>query len=312
MAKYLVTGGAGFIGSAIVRRLAADGHKVAVIDNLSTGSRDNLREVAGAITLVAGDILDRKALAKAMAGVDFVLHQAAIASVPASIANPQDTTRVNIDGTVAVLWEAKRAGVKRVVFASSCNVYGNHPAPLHQEDMPLDLFSAYGVSKYAGELYCQMFARAYGLPTVSLRYFNVYGPRQNPKAQYALVIPKFITAMLGGEKPVIFGDGSQVRDYVFIDDVVQANLLACKSAKADGKIINIGSGVGSSVNELVAKINTALGTSITAIHTKPRAGDPQSLCADTSRAKRLLGFAPKTTLDKGIRRTAEWYKLHAS
>ncbi len=242
MSLYLVTGGAGFIGSNIVERLVRQGERVRVLDNLSTGKRENLVSWLDRLELIEGDIRDVETVHGAMAGVDYVLHQAALPSVPRSVADPLASHQVNATGTLNVLPAARDAGVKRLVYASSSSVYGDSPTLPKQEEMPTNPISPYAVSKLAGENYCRVFFRVYGLETVCLRYFNVFGPRQDPTSQYAAVIPRFITAMLDGRRPVIYGDGRQSRDFTYIENVVEANLLACQAKDVAGEVLNIACG----------------------------------------------------------------------
>jgi nucleoside-diphosphate-sugar epimerase len=278
---------------------------VRALDNLSTGKRENLRSFGDSVEFVQGDVGDPQVLAQALREVDYVIHQAALPSVPRSIENPIASNEANIDATLQLLVAARDANVKRVVFASSSSVYGDTPTLPKHEEMPTRPLSPYAVSKLAGEDYCRVFTHVYGLPTVALRYFNVFGPRQDPKSQYAAVIPAFIAAILRGDSPTIYGDGQQSRDFTYVGNVVQANLLACRSDRAVGTSLNIACGVRTSLLELVAAINNALGTDIQPRHDPPRAGDIKDSLADITRARELLGFTPEIDFATGLRRTID-------
>ena len=329
VARYLVTGGAGFIGSHIVDGLVARGDAVAVLDNLSTGKLDNLAASQGQITFIEGDLRDAETVRRACDGVEYVLHHGALASVPWSVKDPITSNEVNASGTLNVLVAAREAGVRRVVYAASSAVYGETPPVATREDTPAGPLSPYAVSKHVGELYCQVFWRLYGLETVSLRYFNVFGPRQDPTSEYAAVIPKFITALQRGQAPVIFGDGEQTRDFVYVGNVVQANLLACEAPSqepgscatasrarpgpgsgfpAAGQVINIAGGRRISLNELVAVIQRAIGVEIAPVYKAPRPGDIRHSFADISRAREMLGYEVSVPLDEGLARTAAWLR----
>ncbi|GAW93295.1 hypothetical protein KKC1_24320 [Calderihabitans maritimus] len=306
--KYLVTGGAGFIGSHIVEALLREGFFVRVLDNFSTGSVANLRHCREDVELIVGDVRDLATVQKAVRGMDFVLHQAALPSVPRSVANPRESNDNNVTGTLNVLVAAREAGVRRVIYASSSSVYGETPQLPKEESMqPLPL-SPYAVSKYTGELYCRVFYTLYGLETISLRYFNVFGPRQNPDSQYAPVIPKFVTAMLEDRSPVIFGDGLQSRDFTYIDNVVKANLLACRAKKTAGEAVNIACGMQINLNQVVAELNRLLGKNIPAIYSEPRPGDVKHSYADISRACELLNYRPETSFRQGLEYTVQWFR----
>lgn len=305
---YLVTGGAGFIGSHLVYHLVEQGHEVRILDNLSTGKRSNLPEKTDRLSFVEGDIRDSATLNQIMTGVDYVLHQAALPSVPRSIKDPLSTNDVNINGTLRVFLAAKETGVKRVVYAASSSVYGDTPVLPKVESMAPMPKSPYAVTKLAGELYGQVFYDVYGLETIGLRYFNVFGPRQDPSSQYSAVIPKFITALMRGEAPVIYGDGEQSRDFTYVANVVAANLLACTAPNAAGKVFNIACGARTTLNELVNLLNALLGTSILPVHSKPRSGDVKHSLADISAAKEILGYMPQIDIREGLKRTVEWYK----
>ncbi len=309
--SYLVTGGAGFIGSHIAENLLRAGQRVRIIDNLLTGQRENLahlQALEGDLQLVIGDINDSDTLRKLMHGVDFVLHQAALPSVPRSLADPLETHLHCLTGTLNVLLAARDCGVRRVVYAASSSAYGDQPGAAKHENMRPDPISPYGVAKLAGEYYAAAFTHSFGLETVALRYFNVFGPRQDPASEYAAVIPKFITRMLAGEKPRIYGDGSQSRDFTYIDNVVRGNLLACTAAGAAGASINLATGGRVTLNALVAELNAALGTDLPPIHTAERPGDIKHSRADVTKARDLLGYAPVVDFAEGLRRTVAWYR----
>ncbi len=308
MSKYLVTGGAGFIGSNIAEALVQRGDTVRVLDNLSTGFTHNLD--AFDVELVEGDITDAATVARAMEGIDFVFHQAALASVPRSVKDPLATNDACVTGTVNVLHEAKKAGVKRVVYAASSSAYGDQPFMSKREsDLPAPL-SPYAVAKLAGEYYCHAFWQTYGLETVCIRYFNVFGPRQDPGSPYSAVIPLFITALLEGRRPVIYGDGEQTRDFTFIKNVVHGNLLAA-SAKAEdvaGKTFNVANGKSISLNQMLSQLNTLLGTDVQPVFEDARVGDVRDSLADISNARQFLGYEPVVTFDDGLKQSIEFYK----
>ncbi|GAB4455461.1 MAG: SDR family oxidoreductase [Anaerolineae bacterium] len=305
---YLVTGGAGFIGSHLVEALVEAGAVVRVLDDFSTGNRANLAAVRDRITLIEGDITDLETVRKAVDGVDFVLHQAALPSVPRSVADPLASNASNVNGTLNVLVAARDAGVRRVVYAASSSAYGDIASEYKREDMPSDPRSPYAVAKLAGEHYCRAFFLTYGLETVALRYFNVFGPRQDPKSQYAAVIPIFITAMLKNQPPPIEGDGEQSRDFTYVSNVVEANLLACSAPAAAGEVFNIACGGRFSINGLVDTLNRLMGTDIAPVHVAPRPGDVRHSRADISKAERLLGYRPGVDFAEGLARTLDWYR----
>jgi nucleoside-diphosphate-sugar epimerase len=305
---YLVTGGAGFIGSNIVRRLLAEGEKIRVFDDFSTGKRDNLVGLSK-VEIAEGSLADPLAVKKALEGIQYVFHQGAIPSVPRSIDDPVRSDEANITGTLNLLVAARDAAVRRVVFAASSSAYGDAETLPKVENMPANPLSPYAITKYTGELYANVFASIYGLPTVSLRYFNIFGPYQDPASDYAAVIPKFIIKMLRGEAPVIYGDGEQSRDFTYIDNAVGANLLACQSEKVGwGEVINIACGQRYTLNELVGELNAILGTNIEPVYTDPQPGDVKHSLADISKAKELLGYEVKVDFKEGLRRTVEWFK----
>ncbi len=310
MAHYLVTGAAGFIGSALVRALLDRGEQVRGLDNFETGKREHIREVAGRIDFREADILDIEAVRSACQGVDYLLHEAAIASVPRSMVNPARSNAANVDGTLNVLMAARDAGVKRVVYAASSSAYGDTPTLPKQEGMPPNPISPYAVSKLAGELYMTSFYRVYGLPTVSLRYFNVFGPRQDANSQYSAVLAKFITGMLLGDKPTIHGDGEQSRDFTYIDNVVAANFLAVTRPESQvaGQTFNIATGHRFTLNETFAILKELTGYSGEAAYAPPRVGDVKHSLADVSRAEAQLGYRPQVDFREGLRRTVAWYR----
>jgi nucleoside-diphosphate-sugar epimerase len=314
MAVYLVTGGAGFIGSHLVEALVKRGETVRVIDNFSTGSPANLAPHADKITLFEADIRHLEALRPALAGVDYVLHQAAIPSVPRSVADPLLTHEACATGTLNLLIAARDAGVKRFVYAASSSAYGDIDGEYKVETMPPHPLSPYAVAKLIGEQYCAVFNHIYGLPTVALRYFNVFGPRQDPNSPYSAVIPLFATRMLRGEAPLIYGDGLQSRDFTFIDNVVHGNLLACHAdpARVGGEVLNLACGDSISLLDLVNALNALLGTHITPSFAEPRPGDVKHSRADSSKAGRLLGFEQQVPFHEGLARTVAWFKTQYS
>jgi UDP-glucose 4-epimerase len=308
MRSFLVTGGAGFIGSHIVEALVNRGDRVRVLDNFSTGHRGNLAGVARSVEIVEGDVTDAAKVAQAVRGVDCVFHQAALASVPRSIESPLDTHAACVTGTLIVLDAARRAGVRRVVYAASSSAYGDQPTSSKREtDLPGPL-SPYAAAKLAGELYCQAFFHSYGLETVGIRYFNVFGPRQDPDSPYSAVIPLFITAMLAGKQPVIYGDGQQSRDFTYVANVVHANLLAADAEAAGGEMFNVANGRATTLLELIAELNRLLGTDIRPNHAAPRVGDVRDSLADISKARRLLGYEPQVDFRAGLERSIEYYR----
>ncbi|MFH1369621.1 MAG: SDR family oxidoreductase [Elusimicrobiota bacterium] len=304
--RFLVTGGAGFIGSNITETLLKRGHKVRVLDNFSTGNINNLKPFLKKIELVKGDILREADLKKAMKGVDFVMHQAALRSVPRSVDDPGSTNEVNVEGTLKLLLAAKHAGVKRVVYASSSSVYGDSKFIPQKETHRTSPISPYAVSKLAAENYCSVFAKTYGLQTVSLRYFNVFGPNQDPKSKYAAVIPKFIRSAIKGENIIVHGDGNQSRDFTYIDNVVRANILAVLTPGISGEIFNIACGSSCSVMDIIRALRRITGKQIKVIHTPPRPGDVRKTKADISKAKRLLKYRPAVGFDEGMLKTYNW------
>src|SRR5580704_15346408 len=312
MPTYLITGVAGFIGSALARAVLAQGDQVRGIDNLSTGKRENLAEIRDHIDLREADLLDISAVREACSGVDYILHQAAIPSVPRSVKDPLGSNRANVDATVNVLVAARDAKVKRVVYAASSSAYGDTPTLPKQEDMKPNPISPYAVAKLASELYLTSFYRCYGLETVSLRYFNVFGPRQDPTSPYSGVLAKFITQMLSGEQPTIFGDGKQSRDFTYIENVVRANLLACRAeaSKVAGRVINVATGRRTDLYQTFLILKKLIGYSGDVKYGPERAGDVKHSLADISRAEQFLGYQPTVNFEEGLSRTVEWYRSH--
>lgn len=307
MKRYLVTGGAGFIGSHIAEELMERGHKVRIVDNFLTGKRENIASFLDKIELIEGDIRDFNLCKRASDGVDFVLHQAALPSVPRSIEDPLMTNEINIKGTLNLLLASRDAGVKKFVFASSSSVYGDDqrlPKKEGEEGAPL---SPYAISKLVGEMYCQVFSQIYSLSTVCLRYFNIFGPRQDPYSQYSAVIPNFINKMVKGESPTIFGDGEQSRDFTYVANVVEANKLAVEAKDVSGEILNIACGERTTVNSLVIEINQILKRDIKAIYDKSRPGDVMHSYADISRAENVLKYKPLVSFTEGLKRTIHKY-----
>ena len=310
MATYLITGIAGFIGSSLARAVLAQGDKVRGVDNFATGRRENLEEILERIDFRQADLLDLDAMKAACQGVDYVLHQAAIPSVPKSVLDPLGSNQANVDGTVNVLVAARDAKVKRVVYAASSSAYGETPTLPKQEGMTPSPISPYAVAKLASEYYMISFYRCYGLETVCLRYFNVFGPRQDPTSQYSGVLAKFITLMLRGEQPTIFGDGSQSRDFTYIDNVVSGNLLACRApaGQAAGQVFNVATGSRIDLNETFEALKKLTGYSGTVKYAPERSGDIKHSLADISRAEKQLGYKPHVKFEDGLRKTVEWYR----
>ena len=310
MAIYLITGIGGFIGSSLARELLRRGEQVRGVDNFSTGKRENLDEIRGQIDVREADILDLEAMHRACAGVDYVLHQAAIPSVPKSVLDPVGSNRANIDGTVNVLVAARDAKVKRVVYAASSSAYGDTPTLPKHENMTPDPISPYAVAKLASERYMISFYRCYGLETVSLRYFNIFGPRQDPSSPYSGVLAKFITLMLQGEQPTIYGDGEQSRDFTYIDNAVQANLLACKSpaAQSAGCVFNVATGRRVTLNQTYELLQSLTGYPGDPLYGPERGGDIKHSLADISAAEQHLGYKPTVTFEEGLQRTVQWYR----
>ena len=308
--KVLVTGGGGFIGSHLVERLVREGHAVRVLDNFATGRRENLVPFLGEVELTEGDIQSYERAHTAVRGVEAVFHQAALPSVPRSMQDPLTSNASNVIGTLNLLLAARDSGVRRVIFASSSSVYGaDATLPKHEELMPLPI-SPYGASKLAAESYCRAFWEVYELQTVALRYFNVFGPRQDPLSQYAAVIPNFITAALAGTPAVVFGDGEQSRDFTFVSNVVEANLLAIHESNAVGRVLNVAGGQRTSLNELIQELESALGREVEASYESPRPGEVKHSQADVSLARSVLGYEPKVSLREGLAATVAYFEEH--
>lgn len=323
----LVTGGGGFIGSHLVEGLIRRGHRVRVLDNFSTGKPANLaalRDEGGSpvfddkgrpipgrpVELVEGDAADPDVCVRACEGVEIVLHQAAVPSVPKSIHDPVTSHRANINATFHLLMASRDAKVRRFVYAASSSAYGESETLPKIESMPSSPLSPYAVQKLAGENYCRVFAGCYGLETLSMRYFNVFGPRQDPKSQYAAAIPAFITAILRNEPPTIYGDGEQTRDFTYIDNVVAANILAMEAPRTSGEVVNVACGEHVTVNQIIKRINESLGKSVRANHVAPRSGDIKHSWADIALAQRVIGYKPVVPFAEGLKRTIEWYAAH--
>ena len=305
----LVTGGAGFVGSNIAAALASKGARVRIIDNLSTGHAENLEEIGGEIDFVEASVADEDALHRALEDVELVFHEAAIPSVPRSVEDPRSTHVASVDATFQLLLACRERRVRRVIYAGSSSAYGDQPTLPKREDMLPDPLSPYAVAKLVGEYYCQVFTRVYGLETISLRYFNVFGPRQDPSSQYSGVISRFIGALLGDQKPVIYGDGEQSRDFTYVDNVVDANLKAAETSRGIGTTINIANGERISLNQLLSEIKELTGKkNVEAEYQKPRPGDVMHSLADISRARDFLGFEPRVGLREGLQLTIDWWK----
>lgn len=314
MRTFLVTGGAGFIGSHIVEALVTRGDRVRVLDNLSTGHARNLAVFSRDIELIEGDIIDAATVAKAVNGVDCVFHQAALASVPRSVERPLDTHAACVTGTLTVLDQCRKAGVRRLVYAASSSAYGDQPTSSKREtDLPAPI-SPYGAAKYAGESYCKAFTATYGFETVCLRYFNVFGPRQDPDSPYSAVIPLFITALLSGQQPTVYGDGRQSRDFTYVANVVRGNLLAADAdaRQVSGRTLNVANGRSTSLLELIAALNCLLGTNVSPIHAAPRVGDVRESLADITQARKRLGYEPQIGFEEGLRLSIDYYRSLAA
>ena len=308
MAGKLVTGGAGFIGSHLAERLVDLGHEVRVLDNFTTGRRQNIAHLEGRIEVIEGDIRDEATTAKAVAGMDTVFHLAALASVPRSVDDPVTSNDVNVRGSLNMLVASRDAGVRRFVYSSSSSVYGDTPELPKREEMPARPMSPYAVAKLAGEYYTRTFYGLYGLETVCLRYFNVFGPRQDPGSQYAAVVPIFTTRLLEGRGPTIYGDGEQSRDFTYVSSVVDANVLASEKAGAEGGVFNVARGHTITVNELYSRLQGLTGTTVDAVYESSRPGDVKHSFADISQARSVLGFSPEIGLDEGLELTVEWFR----
>ncbi len=308
MALHLVTGGTGFIGSHVAARLIERGDEVRVLDNLSTGLLQNLKEIRDRIDFIEGDLRNSETLERAVQGVECVFHLGALPSVQRSIRFPVEAEAVNAMGTLNVLEAARGADVRRVIYASSSAVYGDTPTLPKQEDQPPNPLSPYAVSKLTGEQYCRIYYKLHGLETVGLRYFNVFGPRQDPGSAYAAVIPRFIHALLNGQSPVVYGDGEQTRDFTFVSNAVDANLLASTAEGAPGRVFNVACSARTSLNELLNLLRKRTGTSLEAVYEAPRPGDVRDSQADVRRAREILGFEPAVDLEQGLGRTVEWFQ----
>ncbi len=307
MANYLVTGGAGFIGSHLVEELVRRGERVRVVDNLSTGKRQNIAHVP-AVDFVEGDLADIEVARRAVQGIDFVLHQAAIPSVPRSVEDPVTSNRANIDASLNILVAARDAKVKRLVYAGSSSAYGNTPTLPKVETMPTAPMSPYALQKLVAEQYCAMFTSLYGLETVTIRYFNVFGPRQDPSSPYSGVISLFISALCDGRQPTIYGDGEHTRDFTYVANVVDGVLRACTADGASGEVINVATGGRVSLNTLFKTIRDEVGANVQPVYAAPRAGDVKDSQADISKARRLLGYEPIVDFKNGLVRTVQWYR----
>lgn len=305
----LVTGGAGFIGSHIVSALIDSGARVRVLDDLSTGHRQNIDEIAGKIDFIEGSVADEQLLSQVLDGVELIFHEAAIPSVPRSVEAPRQSHVASVDGTFSLLLAAREKNVRRVVYAASSSAYGDQPTPRKAEKMAPDPLSPYAVAKLVGEYYCQVFTRVYGLETVSLRYFNVFGPRQDPSSEYSGVVSRFISALLSGKQPVIFGDGEQSRDFTYIDNVVAANLSASEAKEASGRVINVANGLSITLNQLLTELKDLTGNQdVEPEYRDARVGDVRHSLADISLARELLGYESKVDLREGLKRTIDWWK----
>ncbi|MCK6483601.1 MAG: SDR family oxidoreductase [Phycisphaerae bacterium] len=310
MSVYLVTGGAGFIGSHLVERLVEQGRRLRVVDNFLTGKRENIAPFLDRVEFIEGDLRDPEMCRRACTGVSTVFHVAAMPSVPKSVADPVASHDHNVNATFYLLVAARDAGVQRFIYSASSSAYGDTPVLPKAEHMSPDPLSPYAVNKLAGEQYCRAFACVYGLKTVSLRYFNVFGPRQDPMSQYAAAIPAFVTRIMAGVPPIVYGDGEQTRDFTYIDNVVQANLLAAEADGLNGQTLNIACGDRISVNRIIARINELLGKSVRPRYVPPRAGDIKHSWADITLAQRTLGFRPAVSFDDGLQRSIRWYTEH--
>jgi nucleoside-diphosphate-sugar epimerase len=306
--RYMVTGGAGFIGSNTVDELVKRGHSVVVLDDLSSGKEDNLAEVRNKITFMKASITDLEAVRKAVHEAECVIHLAARTSVPRSMKDPIETNRINVDGTLNVLVAARDAKVKRIVFAASSSAYGETPTLPKVESMPPAPISPYGVTKYVGELYAQTFGRCYGLENVALRYFNIFGPRQDPGSPYSGVLSRFAAAFLEDTPPVIYGDGEQSRDFTYVENAVQANLLASEAPNVSGKVFNIGTGSRYTLNQTLELLRGHSGKNLQAQYDPPRDGDIRDSQADITQARELLGYDPQVSFEEGLQRTLDWYR----
>jgi UDP-glucose 4-epimerase len=310
MSKVLVTGGAGFIGSHLTEALLRKGYSVRVLDDFSTGKRENLifDKAYPSLEIIEGDIRDFSTCQKAMKGMEYVFHQAALPSVQRSVEDPETSNAINVGGTLNILLAAKEVGVKRVIYASSSSVYGDTPTLPKHEEMPSNPLSPYALQKYVGEQYCRLFYQLYSLETIALRYFNIFGPKQDPNSLYSAVIPKFIDALLQGRPPIIFGDGEQSRDFTYIENVVQANLLAMSAEHLHGEAINIAYGKRISLNQLLNLLKEILGSKLSPIHEEPRQGDVRHSLADIRKGKEIINYEPTVGIEIGLKKTVEFFQ----
>lgn len=310
MSKVLVTGGAGFIGSHLTEALLRAGHQVRVLDNLSTGKRENLvfEEAYPFLEMIEGDICDLKICQEVMEGIEYVFHQAALPSVQRSVEDPMSSNEANIAGTLNILIAARDSGVKRVIYAASSSAYGDTPSLPKKEEMSPHPLSPYALQKLVGEQYCRLFYQLYGLETISLRYFNIFGPKQDPNSIYSAVIPRFIDALVSGRPPTIYGDGEQSRDFTYIENVVHANLLAMDAERTQGEVVNIACGRRVSLNQLLRILQDIIGSHIPPLYEEPRKGEPRHSLADIGRAREVLNYSPRVGIEEGLRRTVEYFK----
>jgi len=308
--RYLITGGAGFIGSHIVRQLVGEGESVRVVDNLSTGQSIRLKDVRDTVEFVKGDLVDERVSDEVVRGVDFVLHQAAVPSVQRSVCDPTGTNRSNVTATLNLLESCRKAGVRRFIYAASSSAYGDTEVLPKTEGMPPNPLSPYALQKFVGERYCKLYYDLYGLETVSLRYFNVFGPDQDPHSEYSAVIPKFVTKLLANEPITVYGDGEQSRDFTYVGNVVEANLLALRAFEVSGNVCNIGCGEHITLNKLIRLLEEILGVKSNVNYAAPKPGDVRHSLADITRARRLLGYEPKVMVKEGLRRTVQAFMLH--
>ena len=306
--QCLVTGGAGFIGSNLIKALLDRGDEVSVLDNFSTGKRENLGSFQNRIKVIEGDLRSYHIVLEAARGVEVIFHQGALPSVPRSINDPITTNQVSVEGTLNILDAAKDTGVRRVVYASSSSIYGQNARLPKREDMTPAPISPYAVAKLAGENYCQVFTRTYGLETVCLRYFNVFGPKQDPRSEYSAVIPLFVTAFLDGGRITVYGDGEQSRDFTHVDNVVQANLLAAEAADAAGEVLNVACGEQTSLNQMLDALRRLSKVDVEVVYEQQRAGDVKHSLADIERARKVLGYTPKVFAEEGLEKSLEWYR----
>ena len=308
MANILVTGGAGFIGSHLATRFVETGHRVRILDDFSTGTRANLEHISNGVEVHEGTLVNMSDCDRACQDIEFVFHEAAVPSVPKSIDEPEASHTANINGTFNLLMAAHRQKVRRLIYAGSSSAYGDVDVAAKHEGISPDPLSPYAVQKLTGEFYASTFWRCFGLETITIRYFNVFGPRQDPASAYAAAIPAFVTQILKGQPPTVYGDGEQTRDFTYIDNVVDANVLAMEMKQAQGEVVNAACGGHVTVNEVIRAINALLGTSVEARHVDPRAGDIRDSCADISRAREVLGYQPKVSFEEGLRRTIDYYR----